>query len=164
MPATDRSTPSIYLQAKKLVRAAILALELEGLNDKEVVIRDGPWNHNKIFRGITVWGNKIAKGVQSSNYRNSRGYACVVTMITLDAGSPSGAEAGDRLPLWKSVIDRRFHNQQLPGLEWPGATHHSTTVQEFPIALPKGHPDGDAKSADGLIVWYWVREAVDAGE
>lgn len=161
---TERSTPSLYLQAKKLVRDAIIALRLDGLNDKEIVIRDAPWNIATVFRGLTVWGNKIAPGSHSSNRREHNGYAVVVSMIRKEEGSPSGAEINDRFPLWKSVIRRRFHYQQLPGLEFTGATHTICTVQDSSLAVPAKHPDGGEKwQADQCIVWYWVREPKDLG-
>lgn len=161
---TERSTPSIYLQAKKLVRDAILALHLDGLNDKEVVIRDGPWNKTNIFRGITVWGNKIAKGAESSNYREVRAYAVVVSMIRLEENSPAGAEVNDRFPLWKSTISRRFDYQLLPGLDFVGATHLRCTVQDSSLAIPAKHPaNGQKFQGDQVIVWYWVREPKDFG-
>ena len=164
MPEIDRSTPSIYLQAKKLVRDAVVALHLEGLNDKELVIRGAPWNMTNIFRGITIWGNKVVDGSQSSNFRNMSGYACVLSMICLDEGSPSGAEINDRFPLWKSNLKRRFHHQQLRGLAFTGATHLCCTVQDSTLRIPDKHPAGGSKfSGDQLIVWYWVREPKDAG-
>lgn len=166
MPAVlERQTPSIYLQAKQLVYDACVALRLEGIGTKEIAIRGGPWNKTQIYRGLTIWGNKVAPGAQASNYRNHFGYACVLSLIMLDENSAGGGAANDRLPMWKTVLFNRFDNQQLPGLSFPGATHLSCTVQDSSLRIPANHPaGGDRYAGDQLIVWYWVRVPTDDGE
>lgn len=165
MPTIDRSTPSIYLQAKKLVKEAVLALRLDGLNSKEVVIRPAPWTNVNIFRGISIWGNKVVDAANSSNYRSVVGYAVVLSMVVLEENSPSGDENSDRFPLWKSCLKRRFHHQQLPGLRFNGATHLSCTVSDSTLRIPAKHQAGGQRySGDQLVVWYWVREPKDRGE
>lgn len=165
MPAIERSTPSLYLEAKKLVRDAVRALDLDGLNDKEVVIRDAPWNHANIFRGISVWGNKVVPAANGSNYRNVFGHAVVLSMLRIEEGSPSGAEVNDRFPLWKSCLFDRFHNVKLPGITTNGATHLSCTVQDSSLSVPAKHQAaGKRWQGDQVVVWYWVRKAKDFGE
>ena len=164
MPLTDRATPSIYLQAKKLVQQAVIALHLDGLNEKEIVIREWPWTETNIFRGITVWGNKLGN-YPGSNYRLGNGYAVVLSMILLADGATAGDEASDRLPLWKSSIKRRFHDMQVPGLAWPGATHNSCTFQDWNLKIPAKHQAGGTRFVgDQCIIWYWVRESKDFGD
>lgn len=165
MPTIDRSSPSIYLQAKKLVKAAVVALRLDGLGAKEVVIRGSPWNQTNIFRGISIWGNKVVDAANSSNYRNVCGYAVVLSMVLLEENSPGETEGNDRFPLWKSCLKRRFHHQQLPGLRFNGATHLSCTVQDSTLQIPAKHQAGGQRHAgDQLVVWFWVREPKDNGE